>query len=228
MKKKVLVGQPLYMGQFTSLMIIILAFFILLQSMSSTQEAGFQKGIGKVKNAFGLTGGMGLFNFISPGAGGGDVPNPSGTGDKSQQGTHENLVQGEGGTGNTSSDVNDYRKGRFLQVDVPIEFPKYKTYLTDETKNQLDKFKVGFILYDYKLSVKCYSNEYKDEEKDDYLALQRAANIMRYIHETANIPYSRLEALGNSSRRYYSKDKQNKMSDQETFFYIFEKNSRRK
>jgi flagellar motor protein MotB len=228
MKKTVLVGQPAYMGQYTSLMIIILAFFILLQSMSTTQESGFQKGIGQVKNAFGLTGGMGLFQFISSGSGGADVPNPHGTGDKSRQGTHENIIRGEGGVGNTSADVEDSDKGRYLQVDVPIEFPEFKTFLTPEIKRTLDKFKVGFILYDYKLMIKCYSSEYNDFEKDNHLALQRAANIMRYIHETAGISYSRMEALGNSSTRYYNVNGSEKMSPQETFFYIFEKNRRRK
>lgn len=226
MKKKVLLGQPLYMAQYTSLMIILLAFFILLQTMSTTQEGGFQSGMGKVKNAFGNIGGMGLFSFVSSGSGGTDVPNPRSSGDKSKQGIHENLVRGEGGMGNTSAEVNDASHGRYLQVEIPINFPKHRATLTGEAKTTLDKFKVGFILYDYKIIVKCYSNEFQDRYKDNLLAMQRAANIIRYIHETARIPYSRLEALGNSSSRYYNYPDGHQMPPQEAFFYIFEKNKR--
>ena len=49
---------PAYMGLYSSLMILLLAFFILLNSMATVQEAGFKAGIGKVQNAFGWKGGV--------------------------------------------------------------------------------------------------------------------------------------------------------------------------
>ncbi len=223
MKKKIVDGQPLYMGQYTSLMIILLAFFILLQTMSSVKEGGFKEGIGNVKNAFGISGGMGIFEFLIPFRSGASTPNPVGTGNQDKQGLHDNLVKGEGGSGNTDANIKDQSVGRYLEVKIPVQFEKFQTHLTPESNAALDKFKVGFILYDYTIIVKCFANDYKDKEKDDYLAMQRAANIMRYIHQTAGVAYSRLEAQGNSSLRYYSSADQKSVPDQDAFFYIFQK-----
>ena len=224
MKKKVLDGQPLYMGQYTALMIILLAFFILLQTMSSVKEGGFKEGIGNVKNAFGISGGLGIFEFMIPFRSGAKKPNPVGTGNQDKQGLHDNLVKGEGGSGNTDSTAKDQNNGRYLEVKIPVKFEKFQTHLTPESNAALDKFKVGFILYNYTIIIKCFANDYKDKEKDDYLAMQRAANIMRYIHQTANVDYSRLEAQGNSSLRYYSAADQKGAPEQEAFFYIYQKN----
>lgn len=223
MKKKILDGQPLYMGQYTALMIILLAFFILLQTMSSVKEGGFKEGIGNVKNAFGLSGGMGMFEFVIPFKGGARTPNPVGTGNQDKQGIHDNLVKGEGGTGNTEAKVNNQPIGRYLEVKIPIKFEKFTTHLSPEGNAALDKFKVGFILYNYSITVKCYANEFKDRDKDNHLAMQRAANIMRYIHQTAAVPYSRLKAQGNSSLRYYSEADNKNAQEQEAFFYIYQK-----
>lgn len=228
MKKKILDGQPLYMAQYSGLMIILLAFFIVMQSMSSMKESGFKSGMGEVKNAFGLSGGLGIFQFIVPGRGGSSVPNPSGTGDQSKAGIHENLVKGEGGSGNTEADAKKSPPGRYLQVEVPIVFEKYKSNLVESECKKLDKFSVGLILYDYRIMIKCFANDYRDKDKDSYLATQRAANIMRYIHEAAQIPYSRLEALGNSSIRYYSNMREGSVPEQESFFFIYERPDGRK
>ncbi|MDD3119472.1 MAG: flagellar motor protein MotB [Victivallales bacterium] len=225
MKKKILDGQPLYMAQYTSLMIILLAFFILLQTMSTVNEGGFKEGIGNVKNAFGLTGGMGIFEFIIPFRGGAKTPNPISSGNQDKQGLHDNLVKGEGGYGNTDARFHDRRQGRYLEVKIPVKFNKFATHLTADDHAVLDKFKVGFILYDYRIIVKCFARDFRDRDKDDYLALQRAANIMRYIHQSAMVPYSRLEAQGNSSLRYYSEADRKKMPEQEAFFCIYENNA---
>ena len=49
-KKKDEGGAPAYMGLFTALMTVLLAFFILLVAMADTQDAGFYKGIGSVNH----------------------------------------------------------------------------------------------------------------------------------------------------------------------------------
>lgn len=222
MKKRILDGQPPYMAQYSGLMIILLAFFIVMQSLSAVKQSGYQTGVGDVKNAFGINGGLGIFAFVVSAHGGSSTPNPAGN-NPSKVGIHENLVKGEGGSGNTEAATKSHELGQYLQVTIPIVFEKYKTSLSATERQKLDTFKVGFILYDYRIMVKCFANDYRDKEKDNHLAMQRAANIMRYINESAQIPYSRLEALGNSSIRYYSNIDANSIPEQEAFFYIYER-----
>jgi len=221
MKKKVLDGQPLYMAQYTALMIILLAFFIVMQSLSTVKESGFKTGMGDVKNAFGISGGIGIFGYIVPSRGSTSRDNPVGSGTSGRQGLHENLVKGEGGVGNTDANTEKVNQGKYLQVKLPITFEKGKAAITLEGRAVLDKMKVGLMLYDYKITIKCFANDNKNPAMDNPLAVQRATNIMRYLHQEAQVPYQRLEALGNSSIRYYSNIKPDAVPEQEVFLYIF-------
>jgi len=222
MKKKVLDGQPLYMAQYTALMIILLAFFIVMQSLSTVKSSGFQKGMGEVKNAFGLSGGLGLFGYIMPSRGS-SAANPIGSGTSDKYGLHENLSKGHGGLGNTDAETKKSEQGKYLQVKIPIVFEKDKAAITPAGRIVLDKIKIGLMLGDYHIAIKCFAHDHRDPVQDNALALQRAANIMRYIYEQGQIPYSRMVALGNSSIRYYPSIKADAIPEQEVFFYLFHK-----
>jgi len=145
-KKVVDVGAPAYMAQYTALMTLLLAFFILLNTMQDEQESGFNEGIGDVKNAFGSSGGFGLFQFTYYGKGGGNPPNPKTASDNATQaGFDESLVKGSGGTGNTGVDTKDSSSGKYVVIKMPYSFAKDDYVITGDMSDYLKRFATGMI-----------------------------------------------------------------------------------
>jgi hypothetical protein len=251
-KKIVEVGAPAYMAQYTSLMTILLAFFILLNTMATEQESGFKAGIGDVKNAFGMEGGLGLFQFTFAGKGASYAPNPEKSGDE-YKGLHKNLAEREGGSGNTSVDTQDKKLPKYLRIKIPGEFSGKSSRLPAVTKTFLDQVGMGFALFDYKINIVCYSGrrswalvaQLPGESKSEAIermnrtvAFNRAVQIMRYLNRKNGVDYSRMEADACTYRRYLDrtgaddKDEKEEKDDnalskkQEAFFYIFLKPSK--
>jgi hypothetical protein len=225
-KKVITLGAPLYMGQYTGLMTILLAFFILMQAMSTQQKSGFKEGIGEVRNAFGLQGGVGLFDYTFFGRGGSNSPNPVDSGKKEKQGIHENLVKSEGGQGNTEVDVADNEAGKFLRLKMEGKFARGKADMSPEMREYLAKIGMGFALFDYKISIRCFTDELKMEKENRDLALNRAAQIMRYLYRNAGVPFSRMVCAGYTTPSYLGNFKEKdykKLSSQENYFYIYMK-----
>jgi hypothetical protein len=75
-KKFIDTGAPAYMAQYTALMTLLLAFFILLNVLSESKESGFKDGIGQIRNAFGQVGGLGIFSYTFSGKGAAHPPAP--------------------------------------------------------------------------------------------------------------------------------------------------------
>lgn len=226
-KKVVELGAPAYMSQFTALMTILLAFFILLQTLAKKQESGFREGIGDVRNAFGIQGGLGIFSFTFTGSGGSKAPNPSDRGKDEEHGIHEDLVKSSGGMGNTEANVNDHTLGKYLRLKIEGSFPSGKDEIPQKMALYLNKIGMGLALFDYKISIRCYSDKFANESKDRDLAMNRAAQIMRYLNQSAGVPYSRMNCVGYTSASFFGEVESAEGKDykdvprQGNYFYIY-------
>jgi len=226
-RKYVLDGAPAYFALYTSMWTILLSFFILLNAFSSFQEAGFEKGIGEIQNAFGVESGLGLFRYVNAFKGGSKAPNPSQDTTKEQRGIHEDLVKSaEGGLGNTNADFEDSKSGKYLRIRVPVDFSENSASIGKEMDEYLSKVGMGFSLFNYMVSVRCYATGGTDENSDRVLAQKRAAQIMRYLNKMSGVPYSRMDSVGYSSANYFFTGKTVKYDEiprQGNYFYIFMK-----
>lgn len=216
------------MSQFTALMTILLAFFILLQTMSKIKESGFREGIGDVKDAFGLEGGLGIFNFIVFGKGGTRVPNPSNAGKDEFQGVHENLVKSGGGSGNTDAKVENLSPDKYFVVPINYDFAPGSAKIPEKMRAYLKNVGMGFAFFNYKINIKCYSHYFGDNERDRELAIRRAVNIMHFLHGVCWVPYSIMQATGYSSAKFLDIGTEGKEKKQQSFFYIFMKDGNKK
>ncbi len=225
-KKKVLVGAPPYMAQYTALMIILLAFFILLNTLAPKQESGFKDGIGDVKNAFGIKGGFGLNRFSFFGKGGGKAPIPKNKEDKDgKTGMDEDLVKGSGGSGNTETKPDNKKQKRFFKITIPYEFEKQKISLPKKLDEYLSKIGIVFALKQYDITVKYFSNDTTDNSINQLFSLKRVAQIIKKLKSTG-VDASRIscDIYDKNSVHFLTsgiKNAKNKEEKQQGYFYIY-------
>lgn len=216
-------GAPAYMALFTTLMILLLAFFIVLSTMTTEQESGFRSGIGDVKDAFGTVGGLGLLSYdlfrISRSA----VPVPRGeVEDSGEVGFHRSLVEGSGGGGNTEAKPEKEPMPEYLRVPIPFAFDPGSDVLPVDMANYLDVTGTGFAVFDVQVTVRSASTEF-GQVSDEDLALRRALAIVRYLHRSCGVPFERMQAVGYGSSRYLGAvgdDPDERRAEQEHYFYV--------
>ncbi len=226
-KKKDEGGAPAYMALYTSLMIVMLAFFILLNTMANKQEAGFKAGIGDVKNAFGLKGGFGMFRFTYFNSKGtNQMIHDEHVDEDGEVGLHEDSTKGKGGGGNTDEDVDDAQLGRYIRVSIPHVFDYQSTMIPKEMADYLEVTGTGFALFDYQISIRSYSGESGSPQIDTEIASKRASSIMRFLNQTCHIPLPRMEAVGYADMMFVGNTSDNpdgtaSEKKQALYFYIY-------
>lgn len=190
-------GAPLYFGLYCSLMTVLLAFFILLTTMADKQESGFHKGMGDIRNAFGLRGGFGLFVYAHLVRGGSmndlDKAHSEANG---IDGLHEDLMAGEGGDGDTDAALKPTHDPRYLRLVLPYTFPDGEAEISEDMARYLVVAGTTLALLDYRLGIKCASRETESSRNDQQLASRRAAAMMRFLHTNCRLPYSQMQAIG--------------------------------
>lgn len=215
---------PAYMGLYSSLMILLLAFFILLNSMASVQEAGFKSGIGQVQNAFGWKGGYGImrFTFLSKGAA--KAPGDQNVGD---EGMNKNTMVGKGGSGMTDVQYADADSGKYLKMVIPEKFPKDSSEITPELASFLERMGLWLLLFKNQITIKCYAGDSGELDRDRDLAMNRALRIKEFLKVNGRIPDKRIVAVGYPEPTYVchndAERKQAASDRQAIFFYIFKK-----
>lgn len=235
--KRVMDGAPPYMGQYASLMILLLAFFIVLVSFSTIQEAGLKAGIGDIKNAFGLSGGYGIFDYAFIGKGVGYAPNPTND-NLGEDGVENKLMMGEGGQGDTSLDIKEPDQTKYIRFKMKNQFETGSDKLTKDMQEELRQIGIGVILGGYKIQIRCFSMESGDPDKNKSLALSRAAQVMRSLEKNGGVPYDKMECIGYSNDQYFTVEQgpgktespdhaaDEVSSKQGLYFYIFVKNNK--
>ena len=221
-------GAPAYMGLFTSLMTVLLAFFILMVSMADSQDAGFYHGVGSVQNTLGIKGGLGVFNFARAA---GDKGMLGVTEEEEDKSATKQLLfnpEGEGGLGTTDLDnIEEVDKGFFISVFIPHNFTKGSAKIESSSKlaEYLKKMSIGFLQVKEKIMIRSYAEDAGSKLENQILATKRANAMMKYL-SMKGIGYERLTSIGYNYDRYFDfseVEKQIRLNGQASYFYIYKK-----
>ena len=203
-KQKKADGAPAYIQLYTTLMILLLAFFMVLSTLSKNQEAGFKRGIGDVRDAFGIAGGIGFLRFhffrskaVNP------TDNPTTQCDaEGIRGIEFWRVRGSGGSGQSDADVE---KGlpECFRVIMPHPFPEASAEISPEMSEYLDLSGTVLAMHtDLNITIRQYSGETGDPEADGKLAHDRAVAVMRFFHRFCGLASGRMTAAGYANPDY--------------------------
>ena len=206
-KKFVDTGSPAYMAQFTALMTILLAFFILLNVLADSKESGFKDGIGEIRNAFGKMGGLGVFSYTFAGKGAAHAPAPPTPteAENKESGFDKELVRGDGGQGSSDADTEKKVSPTYLRYRLPVTFPRGKSKPNSAIMTKLDQIGLGLALFEARMDIKCFSLDTGNFEFDRNLAAKRAANILAYLNAKYSIAFENMTSSGYGDKRYFEK-----------------------
>jgi len=216
-KKFVDTGAPAYMAQFTALMTLLLAFFILLNVLADKKESGFKDGIGQIRNAFGQSGGLGVFSFTFAGKGAAHPPAPPTPKDAEikESGFEEDIVRGDGGQGSSDAETEKKTTPTYLRYRLPVSFPPETFKPDEEMVAKLDQIGLGLALFDARMDIKCFSIDTGNFRLDRNIATKRAANILAYFNAKYQIPFENMTSSGYGSKRYFEKSLETEASEAE-------------
>jgi len=224
-KKKDEGGAPAHVGLFATLMVVLLAFFIIITTMSAKQESGFKAGVGDIQNAFGSKGGFGLMTYVFFGGGKANAPVPKE--DRADDGLEEaiddSLNRGKGGAGQTDAQPQKQKPKDFVTVRVPFAFEEGSTMLLPDMAKYLRASGTGFVLFDNMITIRCYAADSGNPEADRELASKRAATVMRFLNDVCQMPFERMRAVGYGHKRYFQGRGGTGIAqgeDQAVYFYV--------
>lgn len=203
---------PAYMVMYSALWCIMLAFFVTVLSMGHQKADEFKKGIGEIRNAFGVEGGFGLLQFMR-----GHRMDESGARLESRRpdsqdeqderaaliGFFKNMLWREGLAGVSILDVRVDSLGANVILQTPIEFEEGDAGLSVEARKFLNK--IGTLFYnrpDFSVEVMSMSVPPAGDGENIVPALERASAVTRYLMEEGRIPSARLVSLGYGSTRF--------------------------
>ncbi|MCM8535178.1 MAG: OmpA family protein [Lentisphaeraceae bacterium] len=226
-------GAPAYMGLFTSLMTVMLAFFILLVAMADSQDAGFYKGIGSVRNALGITGGYGLMNFAKYAGEQGMLASEDGEGEELGENEKPTLMSVEGDRGVGTVDIEDVKEvdnGHYISVFIPHLFDRGSAVIRGSSSlaDYLRKMSIGFLNVKDSITIRTFSNDADSFENNQILATKRANAIMKFMKNNG-LGYERLSAVGYANERYFDfteVQSQIRQHGQANYFFIYRKTTK--
>lgn len=196
-KGKKATGAPAHFQLFSTMMILLLAFFIVLTSLIDKEnDSGFKNSIGDIQNAFGVLGGIGMLanHFASA-----PVEKLTGAPDSSpgdQVGMPSRSTRGDGGVG-TNETAPEKKTPVYLQVVVPHAFQPGSAALSPEMADYLDVAGTVLASYpSYHCALRQVTTESGDWQTDSRLAFRRAAAIRHSLARSTALPASRMTALG--------------------------------
>jgi len=197
-EKKKAPGAPAYMAQYTALMTILLAFFILMLTMGQEKVAQFKDGVGQIKNLIEMTGGRGVLDFwrsmripalpatINP------VEDPEAKliGYEAEAVDHFSLDAG------SIRQINFVDERQTLRLRSSIRFEPGQIRMDRTTQFALDQAVATLYSLRHYHVVVCALVDTGHPEADRLLAAQRAAWLVRHITTHAQVPRERIRALG--------------------------------
>lgn len=196
-KAKKAVGAPAHAQLFSTMMILLLAFFIVLTSLIDKEDdSGFENNIGDIQNAFGFLGGIGMLgnHFASA-----SIERKHGLSDSQPSetvGLPTRRIRGDGGVG-TNEVVPERKTPTYLQIVVPHDFGPGCASLTPRMAEYLDV--AGAVLASYP-AYHCVLRQVTTErgawQDDSLLAYRRALAVRQFLAASADLPASRLTVLG--------------------------------
>ncbi len=196
-------GAPAYFAQYAALWCILLSFFVMVLSMGKQKNAEFQRGIGQIRNAFGVQGGLGLSPFVHTikagwlGVDSVHTPPASSAQKQDVAGYLKGLLWREGFPKGNILNVDVTDAGTDVIVQTPILFEAGTRRMTGEAQQAIEA--VGAVLmdlYEWETIICCVSRDGDDLPASKRLAFERAIALDRYMQKTYSIPGSRISALG--------------------------------
>jgi outer membrane protein OmpA-like peptidoglycan-associated protein len=218
------------MGLFTSLMTVLLAFFILLVAMADSQDAGFYKGVGSVRNALGMTGGFGMMNYAKYAGDQGMLGVEEGGEDVGDNQKQLMLnVEGDRGVGTVDiEDVNEVDKGYYVSVFIPHLFDRGSAVVKKNSNlaDYLRKMSIGFLNVKDKITIRTFANDAGEESENQVLATKRANAMMKFMKKYG-LDYDRVIAVGYAHDRYFDFsqiESQVRQYGQASYYFIYKQN----
>jgi flagellar motor protein MotB len=199
---------PGFFVQYAALWCLMLAFFICMLSLGHERTAEFKTGVGFIRDAFGLKGGLGMLPFWHMIAG--ESSHKGQTSRAPQVEEEGNLIgyfkgmlwkEGLASVSILRVEVDEWKVG--VVMKVPLSFPEGESVLDTTAKEFLDRIAgVFFNLPDWFLSVGCLTPAADDENGSLRLASERASVVARYLQDVGRIEGNRVEAVGYAHSRY--------------------------
>ena len=210
-KKYVNRGAPLYMSQFTMIMLILIVFFMIMVTLNKSKEGGVGKSgspDGDSPTRLNLDmNSVGVFKFgrpkvrkqyINPDA----VPDDP---DHTSPGQSRSLSEGSGGTGDTDVEFNPKVYGRYINVKLNYNFPYQSANIVPNSMDELRKVGMMLAMWDCPFTIKCQTAEMPSVSENFVLAFKRALQLMRFFYAECGISYNQMECSGVVFDRYLKK-----------------------
>jgi flagellar motor protein MotB len=201
-------GAPAYMAQFTSLMTILLAFFIVMLTMGQEKASRYKmEGFGLIRDSsFGLKGGgLGFMSYMRAALQG--HPDIARNGEESAEDRHLGYVRGEfdreqmDAEGIVHTEMQDW--GNSVRIATPVVFKDDGWTPDPKSRQFLDR--IGDVLYNlkgYRVTVSCYEAAGDDPPTARMTAARRALAVANYLERQKRVPRTMLHAVGYSDARY--------------------------
>jgi len=210
-KKFVQVGAPLYMSQFTMIMLILIVMCMLMSVMANKQEGatGMKgEGMGKERhaNALGIVIGSGVFRFGTSGKARTYATNPGTDETVVPQNPHMDLLKGEGGSGNTDLNAKDMEKSKFIFAKLKSKFPPKSSAITMGIQDDIKDLGTGISMFDFDLTIKCFCSDFQSPEENRRLSFERGMKIVRELNKRFDIPLPKMTCVVYNDAALISKD----------------------
>ncbi len=195
-------GAPAYMAQFTALMTILLAFFICMLTLGQSRVAKYKNGVGHVRDAFGVSGGLGLMPYWK--AIMRRYPEIKPEPDRKKR----KLIGYRCGTFHSETvglaeaiRARLRQTHRSVRIMTPIRFAAGSAALDDEARTYLGSLgQVVFAMTNCRLTISCYAPG--DAEETISLSAMRAAAVTRYLVGACGLPPDALSGIGYADTKY--------------------------
>jgi flagellar motor protein MotB len=213
---------------YSSLMALLLAFFVTLLTMGQEKTAKFKEGVGEIRDAFGLRGGFGILNYwksISQWLAS-DYPEVSQEekAEASLVGYLKGVLWREGLNESFILKIEYDELGESVMMSTPISFTEDNAFLSRDARWFLNR--MGAVFYnlpDCSVTVSCLVNTENPTNavENELLAVERAVAVTRYLTEKVKIPASRLLPVGFAYDRYLVPQE----AEEAVYFMIRRKNN---
>jgi len=200
---------PAYFVQYSSLWCILLGFFVLLLSLGNTQTGPGDAGVGAVRDAFGMSGGLGILPFAKNAFGGSDAKSSSLRIIRSDEqpayrldGYVRGMLSSKGLSELSLWVIEDSPGKPKVVLSLPVKF-RDDLHLETGSVQMLETLsEVVFHLSGRQFEFMMVYNGDADRTAAQKRAMLRAAVVARFLAETCSLPPDQVRTVGYYDSRY--------------------------
>ena len=201
---------PAYFVQYSALWCIMLAFFVLLLTLGTSQSGGNKAGVGEIRDAFGATGGLGLMAFAKNAFGATDsgrsslriVRHEDAGPAYDLEGVFRGLLSSKGLASLPLWVIEEDASSPKVYICLPIEFWR-DNRPSPESVDMLEKLAaVIFHLDGYEFDCMMHLEGDGDSFELQKRAMIRSVTVVRFLAETCGLPPESFRAVGYYDKRF--------------------------